>query len=144
MPRCIVDSQTCSAFVNQFKHDAKKHRELKSDLQSAIQEIAADYENACLASRISKRGKIDIETWKYCVRSTDLKRSAKNAFRVIGVFLDSQPLAAAEGRARVLYLVLWYWKGDREDYDRSEMDAAIKRLKSGLEAAQMEPPPTSV
>ena len=38
-PRCIVDSHTCSVFVNQFQHHAKKHRKLESDLHSAINKL---------------------------------------------------------------------------------------------------------
>jgi hypothetical protein len=132
MTSCVVDAITCPTFKSQFKDFAKKHRKLKSDLDKAIKEIEADYTYACEAARPPKR-KLDIEAWKYPIGSTDLKRSPRNGFRAIGVFLEEE---SQEVSSRKMYLVLFYFKDNQADFDNSEIVSAVSFLKGAIQKAQ--------
>jgi hypothetical protein len=132
---CIVDATSCSVFVNEFKRFSKKHHNLREDLERAIQEISSDYKNGAGASRVPRRakaGKWPAEVWKYEIGSTDLKRSAKNCFRAIGVFREEQK---DDGAVRTLFLVLWYFKGDQAEFDTEELLAAVRKLTDHLTVA---------
>ena len=92
-----------------------------------VPDIERDYSVSCQAARIPKR-KLGIEHWKYQFGSTDLRRSPSNSFRVIGVFLKDEE----EGRERILYLSLAYFKGDKEDVTDNEVRDAVAELREAI------------
>jgi hypothetical protein len=133
MSPCGVDDASSPTFRSQSSRFLKKHKKLKSDLNDAMSDISKDYKNACDAARVPNR-KFDPvvkEVWKYSIKSTDLRRSHKNAFRAIGVFLDEEQ----RGQLRTLYLVLFYFKGDKADFDKEELEQAVKFLRGQLASA---------
>lgn len=131
MNPCSVDDSSSPTFRSQTRVFLKKHRKLKHDLRIAIAEIQNDYKNACDAARPPKR-KLDPtikEVWKYSIACSDLNRSAKKAFRAIGVYLEEEQ----PGVSRTLYLVLFYFKGDQADFDSSELENAVAFLRGQLQ-----------
>ena len=93
-----------------------------------MSEVEKDYENACDAARPPNRG-LGVEIWKYSLKSTDLKRSANSGFRFVGVFLEGKADTKA---VRVLYLVLFYFKGDQAEFTNREIESALAYLKGRL------------
>ncbi len=90
---------------------------------AVLPEIATDYTMACNAARPPKR-KLGIEYWKYDFGSTDLQRSPRNSFRVVGIFVEpEQP-----GQERTMYLSIAYFKGDKSDVTEQEVKDAVDEL----------------
>lgn len=90
---------------------------------AVVPDIAADYTQACNAARPPKR-KLGIEYWKYDFGSTDLQRSPRNSFRVIGVFLTPEEA----GKERTMYMSIAYFKGDKSDVTEQEVKDAVDEL----------------
>jgi hypothetical protein len=112
----------------------KKYRHIESDLGSVVPEIEADYTYNCNAARPPKR-KGTIEYWKYDVGSTDLQRSPRNSFRVAGAFLEPEE----EGKERTLYLILMWFKGDRQDdLTDDEVADAVAKLREAIAQGELE------
>ena len=96
----------------------------------------ADYTYNCNAARPPKR-KGTIEYWKYDVGSTDLRRSPRNSFRVVGAFLEPPE----EGKERTLYLIIMYFKGDKEDVTEEEVADAVAELREMLTQGEFQDEP---
>lgn len=110
----------------------KKYRRIEADLGSVVPEIEADYTYNCNAARPPKR-RGSIEYWKYDVGSSDLKRSPRNSFRVAGAFLEPEE----EGKERILFLILMWFKGDRQDdLTEDEVADAVAKLRTAINQAE--------
>ena len=92
-----------------------------------IPEIEDDYTYNCNAARPPKR-KVDVEYWKYDFGSTDLRRSPRNSFRAVGVFLQPEE----ENKERTLYLCIVYFKGDQADVTENEVRDAVAKLREAI------------
>jgi hypothetical protein len=131
MNSCRPDASSSPRFKSEQAPFLKKHRKFKNDWRDALAKIEADHRNACEAARVPNR-KFDpsiLEVWKYSIPCADMNRSAKKGFRAIGVFLDPE----VEGRARDLYFVLFYYKGDKADFTKEELESAVAFLKGELQ-----------
>ncbi|MDP9159503.1 MAG: hypothetical protein M3O09_04645 [Acidobacteriota bacterium] len=127
MARCKVDCSSSPTLAKLLRKLRKKYRHIESDLAAVVPEIEADYTRNCNAARPPKR-KIGIEHWKYDFGSTDLQRSPRNSFRVIGIFLEGEQ----EGKERTLYLCIAYFKGDQDDVSEQEVLNAVAELREAI------------
>jgi hypothetical protein len=127
LARCKADSTTSPTLARLLRKLRKKYRHIEGDLAAVIPEIEADYTTACNAARPPKR-KLGIEHWKYDFGSTDLQRSPRNSFRVIGIFLEQE----AEGKERTMFLSIAYFKGDQADITDEEVKDAVAELRSAI------------
>jgi hypothetical protein len=110
LARCKVDYTSSPTLARLLHKLRKKYRHIEDDLAAIVPGIEADYTYNCNAARPPKR-KLGIEYWKYDFGSTDLQRSPRNSFRVVGAFLEPEE----EGKERTMYLSLAYFKGDQAD-----------------------------
>lgn len=94
-----VDCTTSPTLARLLRKLRKKYRHIEDDLMLIIPDIEADYDNPSTwnAARPPKR-KLGIEYWKYDFGSSDLKRSPRNSFRVVGIFLE----APEDGKERTM------------------------------------------
>lgn len=144
MARCKVDCTSSPTLARLFKKLRKKYRHIDEDLAAIVPEIEADYTCNCNAARPPKR-KIGVEYWKYDFGSTDLRRSPRNSFRVVGIFLEPE----AEGKERTIYLSIAYFKGDQSDVTEQEVLDAVAALREAItqgdlaEESDPEPDPNS-
>jgi len=144
MNSCRVDASSSPTFRSQLSPFLKKHRKFKKDWEAAVSEISLDYKNACDAARVPNRQfpAFILEVWKYSIACSDLKRNAKKGFRSIAVFLDPE----VAGLERILYFVLFYFKGDQPDFSHQELQSAVAYLRGQLDKVAaagetaMEPP----
>ena len=127
MARCKVDCSSSPTLARLLRKLRKKYRRIESDLAAVVPDIEADYTYNCNANRVPKR-KLALEYWKYDFGSTDLQRSPRNSFRVIGIFLESEE----EGRERTLYLSIAYFKGDKDDVTEQEVLHAVAELRESM------------
>lgn len=123
MARCKVDVTTSPTLAKLLRKLRKKYRHIEQDLMAVVPEIAADYTLACNAARPPKR-KLGIEYWKYDFGSTDLQRSPRNSFRVVGIFLGPEEA----GKERTMYMSIAYFKGDKSDVTEQEVKGAVDEL----------------
>jgi hypothetical protein len=127
LARCKVDCTSSPTLARLLRKLRKKYRHIEADLALIVPELEADYANSCNAARVPKR-KLGIEYWKYDFGSTDLQRSPRNSFRVIGIFLDAEK----EGKERTLYLSIAYFKGDQGDVTEKEVTDAVASLREAI------------
>jgi hypothetical protein len=127
LARCKVDCTSSPTLARLLRKLCKKYRHIEADLALIVPEIEADYTNSCNAARPPKR-KIGIEYWKYDFGSTDLRRSPRNSFRVVGVFLEPDD----DGKERTLYLSIAYFKGDKDDVTEQEVLDAVAELRNNM------------
>ncbi len=127
MARCTVDCVSSPTLARLLRKLRKKYRHIESDLALIVPEIEADYTYNCNAARPPKR-KLGFEYWKYDFGSTDLKRSPRNSFRVVGIFLDPE----VENTQRTLYLLIVYFKGDQADVNEDEVLRAVADLRQAM------------
>lgn len=141
MPTCKVDCSSSPTLARLLRKLRKKYRHIESDLMLVVPEIERDYTVNCAAARLPKR-KLGIEHWKYSFGSTDLRRSAANSFRVIGIFLEDE----TDGQERTLYLSICYFKGDKQDVTDEEVTKAVEELREAMlqrDLDESEPDPDS-
>ena len=62
--------------------------------------------------------------WKVRVSSTDLRKEKSGAFRVIYFWTSGQP---------IIYPLFMYFKGEKEDITKAEIEDLLKKLFSELE-----------
>jgi hypothetical protein len=67
-------------------------------------------------------------TGKYDFGSTDLQRSPRNSFRVVGIFLEPEE----EGKERTIYLSIAFFKGDQSDVTEQEILDAVAALRVAI------------
>ena len=127
MARCKVDCTSSPTLAKLLRKLSKKYRHIQSDLAAIVPEIEADYTYNCNANRVPKRN-LGLEYWKYDFGSTDLQRSPRNSFRVIGIFLEPEE----EGKERTLYLSIAYFKGDKDDVTEQEVLDAVAQLRENM------------
>lgn len=127
MARCKVDCTSSPTLAKLLRKLRKKYRHIEADLGAVLPDIEADYTYNCNAARPPKR-KNPIEYWKYDVGSTDLRRSPRNSFRVVGVFLEAEQ----EGKERTLFLTMIYFKGDKSDVTDEEVSDAVAVLREAI------------
>lgn len=133
MARCKVDCARSPSLAKLLRKLRKKYRHIEADLAKVVADIEEDYTYNCNAARPPKR-KGKIEYWKYDVGSTDLQRSPRNSFRVVGAFLEEEQ----EGKERTLYLILMYFKGDKEDVTEAEVADAVANLREALTQGELQ------
>lgn len=136
MARCKVDCAKSPSLAKLLRRLRKKYRHVESDLAKIVPDIEADYTYNCNAARPPKR-KGAIEYWKYDVGSTDLQRSPRNSFRVVGAFLEPEE----ERKERTLYLILMYFKGDKTDVTEEEVADAVAALREALTQGELQTEP---
>jgi hypothetical protein len=127
LARCKVDCTSSPTLARLLRKLRKKYRHIEADLALIVPELEADHANSCNAARVPKR-KLGLEYWKYDFGSTDLQRSPRNSFRVIGIFLDAEE----EGKERTLYLSIAYFKGDQDDVTDKEVLDAVASLREAI------------
>jgi hypothetical protein len=127
LARCKVDCTSSPTLARLLRKLRKKYRHIEADLALVVPDIEADYTLHCNAARPPKR-KIGIEFWKYDFGSTDLQRSPRNSFRVVGVFLEPEE----EGKERTLYLSIAFFKGDQADVSEKEVLDAVAELREAI------------
>jgi len=66
------------------------------------------------------------KVWKIRISSRDLKRGKSGAFRVIYAWTSGE---------RILYPLFVYFKGEKEDVTKAEIEALLKKLLLELEQA---------
>lgn len=132
MNSCCPDASSSPTFKSELSPFLKKHRKFKNDWKDALAKIEADHRNACDAARVPNRQfhPSILEVWKYSIECTDMNRSAKKGFRAIGVFLDPE----TTGQVRNLYFVLFYFKGDKLDFTKEELESAVSFLRGKLQS----------
>jgi hypothetical protein len=136
LARCKVDCEKSPSLARLLRRLRKKYRHIEADLATVVSDIEADYTYNCNAARPPKR-KGTIEYWKYDVGSTDLRRSPRNSFRVVGAFLEPPE----EGKERTLYLIIMYFKGDKEDVTEEEVADAVAELREMLTQGEFQDEP---
>jgi len=137
LARCKVDCAKSPSLAKILRKLRKKYRHIESDLAKIVRNIEEDYTYNCNAARPPKR-KGKIEYWKYDVGSTDLQRSPRNCFRVVGAFLDPEE----EGKERTLYLILMWFKGDKQDdISEEEVADAVAKLREVLTQGELQEAP---
>lgn len=129
MARCKVDCTTSPTLARLLRKLRKKYRRIEDDLMLIIPDVEADYDNPATwnAARPPKR-KLGIEHWKYDFGSSDLRRSPRNSFRVVGIFLE----APEDGKERTMYLSIAYFKGDQADVTEEEVRKASQDLRDAI------------
>lgn len=121
MPPCLVDPDRSSSFANALKPLHKRFPHILEDLEEIWPKIAADYTQAAGAECIPG-GK---GLWfKYQSKSTDLRKGARNAFRVIGYYHEL---------TNTLYPVFIYYKGDLSTIGPKAIGELVKTFLASLE-----------
>ena len=96
----------------------KKYRNVKDDLMNVIQRLEED---PSIGDPIPGWKK---EIWKIRVASSDIKKGKRGGFRLIYLW--------KAGDFRV-YLLAVYFKGEKEEISKTEIERLLKRLNKELE-----------
>lgn len=96
----------------------KKYRNVKDDLMNVIQQLEED---PSIGDPIPGWKK---EIWKIRVASSDIKKGKRGGFRLIYLW--------KAGDFRV-YLLAVYFKGEREEISKTDIDRLLKKLNKELE-----------
>jgi mRNA-degrading endonuclease RelE of RelBE toxin-antitoxin system len=105
-------------FQRCIKHLKKKFPHLKDDLIYLFQNLKKD---PGLGDPIPGWNR---KIWKMRASSRDLKRGKSGAFRVIYAWTSGE---------RVIYPLFVYFKGEKQDVTKAEIEVLLKRLLSELE-----------
>ena len=108
--------QTFQRCIKQLK---KKFPRIKDDLSPLFQNLQEDPQMGDPIPGWNRK------VWKIRVSSRDLKRGKSGAFRVIYLWTSWE---------RILYPLFVYFKGEKEDISKAEIEALLKKLF--LELAQ--------
>ena len=95
----------------------KKYRHIKDDLTSAIQILE---KNPKVGDSIPGWNK---EIWKIRVASSDIKKGKRGGFRVIYRW---------RAREHQLYLLVVYFKGEKKDISKKEIEELLKKLNQDI------------
>ncbi|MBW1800232.1 MAG: hypothetical protein JRJ85_05825 [Deltaproteobacteria bacterium] len=107
-------------FQKSIKILKKKFRRVKDDLSSLIQLLTDD---PTIGDPIPGWNK---EIWKVRAASSDIKKGKRGGFRLIYVW--------AAGESKV-YLLIAYFKGEKPDISKRELEDLLQKLNQELESA---------
>ncbi len=96
----------------------KKYRHIKDDLANIIQMLEED---PSIGDPIPGWNK---EIWKIRVASSDIKKGKRGGFRVIYLW---------KAGAFKVYLLAVYFKGEKEEISKREVEELLKKLNQELE-----------
>ena len=96
----------------------KKYRKVKDDIGNVIQRLEED---ASIGDPIPGWNK---EIWKIRVASSDIKKGKQSGFRLIYLW--------KAGEFKV-YLLAVYFKGEKEEISKREIERLLKKLNKELE-----------
>jgi hypothetical protein len=122
LAQCKIELDASRTFRRNLESLEKKYRHIREDLEDAIAAIEADHEQNAFFP-VALRG-FNRRVWKYSFGSRDLRKHPRESFRMICTFLDDMP--------GVLYPVLCFWKGSKEDASAQEVKDAVDALVQAL------------
>jgi mRNA-degrading endonuclease RelE of RelBE toxin-antitoxin system len=96
----------------------KKYRKVKDDIENVIQRLEED---PSIGDPIPGWNK---EIWKIRVASSDIKKGKRSGFRLIYLW------KAGEFKVHLLAV---YFKGEKEEISKTEIDRLLKKLNQELE-----------
>lgn len=120
VPPCIVDSQRSLSFAKLLKSLTKRFPKIADDLAEVWPKIEQDYRQACGAESIP--GGHD-NIFKYQSKSTDMRKGAKNAFRIIGYY---------HAATNTLYPLFMYYKGDLSTISAKAITELVKDFLNSI------------
>jgi mRNA-degrading endonuclease RelE of RelBE toxin-antitoxin system len=108
------------SFQRCIKHLKKKFPRIKDDFSTLFQSLQEDPQIGDPIPGWNRK------VWKIRISSRDLKRGKSGAFRLIYAWTSGE---------RILYPLFVYFKGEKEDITKAEIEALLKRLFLELEGA---------
>jgi len=121
VPPCLVDPDRSASFRALLNSLRKRFPHLVDDLAEIWPKIATDYRNACGAESIPT---FNDTVFKYRCKSTDLRKGAANAFRVI---------AYLHATNNTLYPLFLYYKGDLANLGAKAIAGLVKEFVDSLD-----------
>ena len=104
-------------FQKSIKILKKRYHRVKDDIAATIQAIE---ENPTIGDPIPGWNK---EIWKVRTASSDVKKGKRGGFRSIYLWRPGE---------RTVYMLAVYYKGDRQDISKKEIEEILKRLNQEL------------
>lgn len=120
MPSCKIDLEASPKFKKLIKNYKRPYPRLLKDLEEAFERIEKDYTTEANARAIVG---FSNKVWKYRCKSTDLRKGASKALRIIAFYNEDNS---------TLYPMLVYLKSDQEDVSREEIEKVVSELKEAL------------
>ena len=105
-------------FQKCIRHLKKKFPRIKDDLLILFQDLQKDPQIGDAIPGWNRK------VWKIRIPSRDLKRGKSGAFRVIYAWASGD---------RILYPLFVYFKGEKEDITKAEIEGLLKKLFLELE-----------
>jgi mRNA-degrading endonuclease RelE of RelBE toxin-antitoxin system len=112
------DVELTETFQRSVKTLKKKYRHVKDDLLTQIKVLE---ENPTAGDPIPGWNR---EVWKVRIASTDVKKGKSAGYRLIYFWRADQ---------MKVYLLTAYFKGEKSDVTRSEIETLLKKLNQELE-----------
>lgn len=104
-------------FQKSVKVLKKKYRKVKDDMAGAIEALEED---PTIGNPISGWNK---EIWKVRTASSDVKKGKRGGFRLIYLWKSGEV---------TVYLLAAYFKGDKQDVSKKEIEKTLKKLNQEL------------
>jgi hypothetical protein len=125
LTQCRIDFRP--AFLRIVATQQRQYPQVNKDLKDLFEHVVQAPTKAAGARRY-ELGYDDYEAYTYDCKSTDMRKGAKNAFRVV---------AAYEKKTNVVTPISMFYKGDLEYMPADEVFRAIESIKA---ATEPEPP----
>ena len=104
-------------FQKSVKVLKKKYRKVKDDMAGTIEALEED---PTIGDPISGWNK---EIWKVRTASSDVKKGKRGGFRLIYLWKSGEV---------TVYLLAAYFKGDKQDVSKKEIEKTLKKLNQEL------------
>ena len=104
-------------FQKSVKVLKKKYRKVKDDMAGTIEALEED---PTIGDPISGWNK---EIWKVRAASSDVKKGKRGGFRLIYLWKSGEV---------TVYLLAAYFKGDKQDVSKKEIEKTLKKLNQEL------------
>ena len=109
-------------FQKSIKILKKKYRSVKEDLSDTIQILEKD---PTIGNPIAGWNK---EVWKVRIASSDVKKGKRGGFRLIYLWRAGE---------FTVYLLVVYFKGEKPEISKREIEGLLKQLNQELEQADL-------
>lgn len=133
MAKCKLDLKSSPTFIKGLSNLCKDFRKAAEDLDKIVGEVEADHLSLkAYSTRLRMEGSayahLQGKVFKYDFGSSDMRKSPRNSFRLVCVFLEEPTKESVS----TLYAVLCYHRPNNDNVMPKEIAECVVKLRATL------------